>query len=64
MAVETRHAEKNVLFDLLMIQRNKTDWEKTPDTVKMTIKLATQRFIAIMEPEDVKLVQKAIMEID
>ena len=64
MAVETRHTEKNVLFDLLMIQRNKTDWEKTPDTVKMTIKLATQRFIAIMEPEDVKLVQKAIMEID
>ena len=50
MSVETRHTEKNILFQLL-IARIKGDWETVTDNL-----------MATMEPEDVELVQKRVAE--
>ena len=50
MSIETRHTEKNILFQLLKAQIT-GDWETVADNL-----------MAIMEPEDVELVQKRIAE--
>jgi hypothetical protein len=52
MSVETRHTEKNLLFSLLQIKDMKD------------VKLAIARLIATMEPEDVELVKKQIMDLE
>jgi hypothetical protein len=50
MSLETRHTEKNLLFQLLKAKVTK-DYE--------TI---TENLIAIMEPEDVELVKKQVAD--
>lgn len=51
MSVETRHTEKTLLFNLLLMSHGKLD-------LKMTL----SQLLATMEPEDVELVEKRVAE--
>ncbi|MCL2054856.1 MAG: hypothetical protein FWG90_10555 [Oscillospiraceae bacterium] len=50
MSLETRHTEKNILFMLLTAETSQ-DFDKL-----------IKNLMAIMEPEDVELVQKRVAE--
>jgi len=58
MALETRHTEKNLLFMLLELQNSDKKFKESKKLKKIIAQLK-----ATMEPEDVKLVQKEIMEL-
>ncbi len=49
MSLETRHTEKNMLYNLLLAIKGNS-----------TIEQVASNLMATMEPEDVKLVEKAI----
>jgi|GEM_PF-1658150 len=53
MSLETRHTEKNMLFLLRQVERN-----------QLPIANAIAQLTATMEPEDVKLVEQALNELD
>ncbi len=52
MSIETRHTEKNILFKLLQIKDIKE------------LKHVIANLMATMEPEDVELVKKQLMELE
>ena len=59
MALETRHTEKSLLFMLLELQKSSKELENSKKLKKVIAHLK-----ATMEPEDVKLVQKEIAELE
>ena len=59
MALETRHAEKNLLFILLKALHNEPELRKSSG-----MKEAVRTLKAIMEPEDIALVIDQIEELD
>jgi len=59
MALETRHTEKQLLFNLLKALHDEPELKKSP-----SIKHTVRSLKAIMEPEDIALVNGQIDELD
>ena len=58
MSLDVRHSEQRTLFELLKIQK------KNPDTQVIGLKESILGYMASMDQNDVKLVQKMIAELD
>ena len=59
MALETRHTEKQVLFNLLKAIKRDPNLEKSREIKDTVIALK-----AVMEAEDVAVVEKKVAELD
>ena len=57
--LETRHTEKQLLFNLLALLKEEPELGKSPG-----LKRAVRSLRAVMEPEDVILVMKQVDELD
>ena len=59
MALETRHTEKQVLFNLLKAIKRDSNLEKSRELKDTVLALK-----AVMEQEDVAVVEKKVAELD